>query len=119
MESTMRKRAKEAEVIDQHVTGVPGVGTAPPLSMRTQEFSQSRRHGAAAGNVLTRAGGMDDDEDAMHAIDMAQMSDVVSFCLFVGVFVCLFVCLLVCLFVCLFVCLCVCACVLWCVFLCR
>jgi len=78
MESTMRKRAKEAEVIDQHVTGVPGVGTAPPLSMRTQEFSQSRRHGAAAGNVLTRAGGMDDDEDAMHAIDMAQMSDVTA-----------------------------------------
>ena len=49
MESTMRKRAKEAELVDQHVAGVPGVGTSRPLSMRTDEYTQSRRHGAAAG----------------------------------------------------------------------
>lgn len=55
---------------------MPGVGTAPPLSMRTNEFTQSRRHGAAAG--AGNKGGHGMDESMEGAIDMAQMSDVVS-----------------------------------------
>ena len=78
IESTMRKRAKEAELVDQHVAGVPGVGTRAPLSMRSQEFTQSRMHGAKAG-AMTRQqrqnGGRDDAGDA---VGLAQMSDVVS-----------------------------------------